>query len=366
MKGVRPFVHCALISFPTIVLCAAGIYFLLNEVPRIARNERAAITREYRRIAKKILTRTEAEFDYVGPREKRGWRMTGRIDGQKWGVTESAQGRLVWVEKDGIARGIRVDARDGIDYERLLTVGVVSALAVLIVLTFVCVRFFLRYARMRDDFLAAAAHDLTTPLAGMRYLIGSDDESAKALNERLIRIVANIRDFLQCGGKRRKPQLSTFDLRRAYEEAYRLFRDDYRDAFDGADVAFEVAGADAAEAWLVRADETMTVQILWNLLGNDLKYAAPYGKVRARMERDGPFVLFSLIDEGPGMTARQMRKAFNRYYRARTVLRTGKGGFGIGLCTAREFAKAMGGGLSVRKNRPAGCRFELRLKGCSL
>jgi signal transduction histidine kinase len=56
-----------------------------------------------------------------------------------------------------------------------------------------------------------------------------------------------------------------------------------------------------------------------------------------------------------------MRRAFDRYYRAKTVLESGKGGFGIGLCTAREFARAMGGDLSVRANSPHGCVFTLSL-----
>ena len=61
------------------------------------------------------------------------------------------------------------------------------------------------------------------------------------------------------------------------------------------------------------------------------------------------------------MTPRQMRRAFDRYYRAKTVLESGKGGFGIGLCTSREFARAMGGDLSVRANSPHGCVFTLSL-----
>jgi signal transduction histidine kinase len=61
------------------------------------------------------------------------------------------------------------------------------------------------------------------------------------------------------------------------------------------------------------------------------------------------------------MTKRQQKKAFDRYYRSRTVLESGKGGFGIGLCTAREFAEAMGGTLSVRSNTPKGCVFTLEL-----
>ena len=177
------------------------------------------------------------------------------------------------------------------------------------------------------------------------------------MNERLIRIVENIKDFMRLGGRRRDPQLSAFDVLRAYDEAYALFRDDYRDLFGGNDVPVEAEG----ELPNVLADETMTVQMMWNLLGNDLKYAAPYGPVRVRFFAEGRFVKAEFIDEGQGMTPRQMRRAFDRYYRAKTVLESGKGGFGIGLCTAREFARAMGGDLSVRANSPHGCVFTLSL-----
>ena len=109
------------------------------------------------------------------------------------------------------------------------------------------------------------------------------------------------------------------------------------------------------------ADETMTVQILWNLFGNDLKYAAPYGNVSVVLSSGGGMVRASFVDEGQGMTRSQMKRAFDRYYRAKTVLESGKGGFGIGLCTAREFALAMGGDLVVDGNAPKGCVFTLSL-----
>ena len=105
----------------------------------------------------------------------------------------------------------------------------------------------------------------------------------------------------------------------------------------------------------------MLVQILWNLLGNDLKYAAPYGRVRAVFSRGGGMVRMELADVGQGMTKQQRKKAFDRYYRSRTVLESGKGGFGIGLCTAREFAVAMKGTLTVKSNSPQGCVFTLEL-----
>ena len=139
-------------------------------------------------------------------------------------------------------------------------------------------------------------------------------------------------------------------------EAYRLFAEDYRDLFDGKDVAIRADGVVEA-----KGDATLVMQILWNLFGNDLKYAAPYGAVSVNIRRGGSFALVEFVDDGQGMTRREMRRAFDRYYRAKTVMQSGKGGFGIGLCTSREFALSMGGDLAVRANKPSGCVFTLSL-----
>lgn len=176
------------------------------------------------------------------------------------------------------------------------------------------------------------------------------------LNERMIRLVANIKDFLGLGGRRPKPQCDVVDLLKCCREAYAIFREDYRDLFDGRDVPIEADGDAKAHA-----DETMTVQIMWNLFGNDLKYAAPHGPVRVRVYDDGSLVKVEFADEGQGMSPRDMARAFDRYYRAKTVRKSGKGGFGIGLCTAREFARAMGGDLTLAANDPHGCVFTLEL-----
>jgi signal transduction histidine kinase len=197
----------------------------------------------------------------------------------------------------------------------------------------------------------------------MRAMIGIDDGEARNLNERMLRLVTNIKDFLRLGGRRQAPKREKFNLFDVYAQAYSLFRADYQDLYDGEDIKVDVQGnvQDGEFVPMVCADETLTMQIIWNLLGNDLKYAAPYGPVSVKIRRDADFIRIGFIDEGPGMSPYQMRHAFDRYYRARTVLESGKGGFGIGLCTAREFAAAMGGKLEVCQNQPKGCIFSLAL-----
>ncbi len=371
----------AWVPFVFMVGCAG--WFLWSEAPQLAADEAERIMLSVKEASRDLLE-DPSTADFVWKRGEgiisgdaaryaelfpadlpwKDWPTRGPENKkEKWGDVVRPEGRLVWVRDtrpDGDAslvygRETEIEARD------MTLISWSAAIFMLVVvfgLTFAATRYFKRSAKARDDFMAATAHDLTTPLMGLRRMIGRNDAEAAVLNERLIRLVGNIQDFLQLGGKRRPPEVESFDILPVYREAYALFREDYRDLLDGEDVPVEGAGDDFPRA---KGDATRTMQIFWNLLGNDLKYAAPYGPVKVVFSSTEHALSIAFVDEGQGMTPAQMKRAFDRYYRAKTVLASGKGGFGIGLCTAREFAREMGGDLTVRPNTPKGCVFTLTL-----
>jgi len=364
------------LSLPTVVVVALGVFFFVDKVPEIEKAERNRVKLEYRETALAMRQNPDGAEYHVEKSLPTEWRRhtAGQMTPGRWGYVPKSieQAALVWYDDGVRVVSTTVPIVREVDYRTMfLTLGLVFLL-VLVGMTIVGIRYFVEYIRTRDDFLAATAHDLTTPLVGMRYSIGRNDEEAKVLNERMIRLVTNIKDFLRLGGKRPKPQRDEVDLVKCYEEAYALFREDVRDVTDGSDIPVEM-GTDPTEPlkngtfvgpvpnFVAVGDETLVVQILWNLIGNDLKYALPFGPVRVRFFRKGDFVCVEFADEGQGMSKHEMARAFDRYYRAKTVLESGKGGFGIGLCTAREFARSMGGDLSVRANSPHGCVFTLSL-----
>jgi len=341
-------------ALPATALCVLGGYFLHDKVPSLVRDQKSFLTRQYREVAERIFEDPLAATTW-GPRQK-GWRQTGKVNKVPWGHVPCATGETVWLGADAgnVAQTV-VPTQDVVNIARWLYVGVPAILLLFVVITGVGIWFFVRYTRERDEFLSATAHDLTTPLVAMGRLIGKDDDYALTLNERMLRIVRNVTDFLRLGGRRRAPECVRFPIAGAFYEAYHVFAEDFVEEPSG---ELRLTGDLDAE---VRADRTMTVQILWNLLGNDLKYAAPHGPVDVRVVARASQVDVVFADSGPGMTPRQLRRAFDRYYRAQTALESGKGGFGIGLCTAREFALQMGGGLSVAANAPKGCVFTLTL-----
>lgn len=391
-RNVRLLRSLLFLCLPTLAVVVLAVRFVLVDVPRIEAGERTRLLLATESAVHDLLERPEtADFvwrrgkgivsgdpslaaDFPADRPWKDWPSLGPAKSkEKWGGLDRPEGRLVWVRDTAPGRdanvvyGRQTDLRAR-DYGRYIYLAGGFSLFVLVGITYLGMRFFVDYVKTRDDFMAATAHDLTTPLVGLRFMIGRDDAEARTLNERLIRLVDNIKDFMRLGGRRREPRCETVDLLKAYDEAYSLFREDYRDLFDGRDVPVEIHRTDPPgsqpsnpPALPVLGDATLLVQVLWNLLGNDLKYAAPYGSVRVVFRQAGGRVYADFVDEGPGMTRAQMRRAFDRYYRAKTVLESGKGGFGIGLCTAREFARAMGGDLTVRANVPKGCVFTLEL-----
>lgn len=365
--------HCFFLALPTVLFLALSLYFLVVSVPHIAENERRWAESEARKVVERLKSGDEARdfvWQYgVGVVEgdaswapvfpkSMTWKewggQGGRHRGEKWGWRDVGKRRVVWARTAQQVVGRATEIVET-DYTRLFWFFGPLVIVLVIVIVALTLYNLISYARSRDDFLAAAAHDLRTPLAGLRYALAGDDSDASLLVERLVRLVGNIQEF-QRHGRRRLLHRETFDVRATYQDAYRIFADDFRDQWHGEDV-----GVSGDGTLLVAADELATAQILWNLLGNALKYAAPHGRVAVDFSHDEATAWIVFADTGPGMTSRQRRRAFDRYYRARDTKATGKGGFGIGLCVARELARAMGGDLTVGANAPSGCVFTLSL-----
>ena len=352
--------NVALLCLPTLVVFCAALFFYVRDVPRLIQNEKRRVRSEYREMA---LALKEACDPARRATETRGWSRTsskGRMAPGEWGFFPASAGEItVWYRQGRQYYARNVPPLKETDFQFAFLAGAAGVLFLLLLLTVLGIRFFVSETRAREDLLAAAAHDLTTPLVGLRLLVGRENAEAHRLVERLLRLVDNIKDYLRPGGVRAALSCTQLDLLAAYREAYGLFAADYRDLSGGRDIAVH---ADGPGPWRVWADETRLLQIVWNLLANELKYAAPHGPLDVHVKRDVKRVELAFADVGPGMTARERKRAFARYYRARNALRTGKGGFGIGLCVSREFARRMGGDLTVAANQPRGCVFTLTLR----
>ena len=124
-----------------------------------------------------------------------------------------------------------------------------------------------------------------------------------------------------------------------------------------APVSLEVEVAE--EVGPAAGDPDRVQQVLVNLLDNAAKYGG--GRVVLRVEQPGTFVRISVADSGPGITAADRERIFEKFYRAGDTLTRAQGGSGLGLYISRELARRLGGRLAVESEPGAGAVFTLEL-----
>lgn len=102
------------------------------------------------------------------------------------------------------------------------------------------------------------------------------------------------------------------------------------------------------------------MQVLQNLLSNAIKYSPAGGEICLKISRAESAVELSVSDQGIGMTAAQIERAFDRFYRADTS-DAGIRGTGLGLSIVKYIIEAHGGQVRLESEMNQGttviCRF---------
>lgn len=213
---------------------------------------------------------------------------------------------------------------------------------------------------LRAALLSSLGHDLRTPLTvimgGLDALCGELPRSltlqeVRAEAQRLERLVGNLLGMARVEAGAVKPAAEPVDLTDAVGAALA----DLRPERLGHRLDISVP----TDLPLVRADPRLLHHILINLLGNAQKYGGPGKPIGISAAMDGPAVILSVTDEGPGIPAGQEQAIFDRFTRLEGSDRAG--GTGLGLAIVRGFASAMGveAGAANRLDR-SGATFSLR------
>jgi two-component system, OmpR family, sensor kinase len=123
-------------------------------------------------------------------------------------------------------------------------------------------------------------------------------------------------------------------------------------------------------AFLVTGDETRLRQVIGNLMSNALTHtpdgtpievSISSGILDPRVDDPAPAVILDVTDHGPGMTAEQAHRVFERFYRADQARTSTTGGSGLGLAIVSALVAAHGGVASVRTAPGRGATFRVTL-----
>jgi len=112
---------------------------------------------------------------------------------------------------------------------------------------------------------------------------------------------------------------------------------------------------------LVRADGEKLRQIVLNLFSNAVKFTPEGGEITTVCSTDGAVVRIEVRDTGRGIAADQLERVFEPFVQVGPSLSKGSEGSGLGLAISREFARGMGGDLTLTSELGVGSTFILVL-----
>ncbi|MDB5693036.1 MAG: hypothetical protein JWO81_2099 [Alphaproteobacteria bacterium] len=192
-----------------------------------------------------------------------------------------------------------------------------------------------RYVAERTSVVGALAHDLRTPLSRLNFhLAGVPDElrgKAEAEIAEMEQMIAATLEFVENETRLHPGEL--VDLALLVEGVV----DDLADL--GRDVRIErVAPA------TVLGDTLLLKRLFGNLINNAVFYG---GRATVTLEAGHGQAVVEVADEGPGLSAADLERAFEPFYRAEASRNRSTGGMGLGLAIVKAAAERHGGAVTL-------------------
>lgn len=200
--------------------------------------------------------------------------------------------------------------------------------------------------QLQNHFLANAAHQLRTPLAGlqMQLELAADqppEERAQSharmllSTRRIVRLANQLLALARAEGGSDANQTFNIEL----SELIETLASDWlpRAYAKSIDFGFELSPASiVGSKWQIQ-------EMLANLVDNALRYTPSQGKITLRCSADNEYVHIAIEDNGPGIPADQREQVFERFYR----LNEAPEGCGLGLAIVQEIVRHHGGHIEI-------------------
>ena len=218
-----------------------------------------------------------------------------------------------------------------------------------------------RLDRERSDLVATVAHELRSPLTGVRGFTATllarwdrfnDDqkkmimESVHTDTDRLTRLIAELLEIARIDTNRLSLHLQAFDPRAALERVVASAR-----AGTGRDI--EVVGDERPP--LIMADPDRFTQVLTNVVDNALRHGEGQVTIDVHVvDEDSQRLLIAVEDEGTGIDPEIRRRVFTKFWKSGA-----RGGSGLGMYLVHGLITAQGGSVVITDAEGGGARIEL-------
>lgn len=218
----------------------------------------------------------------------------------------------------------------------------------------------------KTQFVSDVSHELRTPLTAIRgaaetLLDGGvePEDQERFLStiateaERLTRLANDLLTLQRIEGATGELPLRRTDLREAAERAGAMLEPLIEDR----GVRFSIVG----QAPAVLGDRDRLQQVVANLVDNASRMVGDGGNVTVELGYEDGMAVFSVSDDGPGVSDEDLSRLFDRFYRADTSRTRASGGSGLGLAIVKAIVTAHGGTITAENLHPRGSRFTVQL-----
>jgi signal transduction histidine kinase len=210
-----------------------------------------------------------------------------------------------------------------------------------------------RLVSMKANFLSAVSHELKTPLTAIRMFSemlssGRAPEEKRAQYalrigaeaERLQGMIEGILNYTRLEENPEALRLEDTDLSEAARDSAALMAD----AFASANIRLVTRIAPEAP---MRADYEAMRSVIQNLLGNALKYSHAGSQVLLEIRATAEEVVLRVSDQGIGIEAADLKRIFDKFYRAGDEMTRRTRGSGLGLALVKRIVDAHAGVIRV-------------------
>jgi signal transduction histidine kinase/FixJ family two-component response regulator len=219
--------------------------------------------------------------------------------------------------------------------------------------------------RAKSVFLANMSHEIRTPMnavLGFAQLLEKDvslsaDARSKVgtimkSGEHLLSIINDILEMSRIEAGRAEIHSQSLDLHDLLDDLAAMFR--LRTEEKG--LVFMLERSDDLPRYII-ADLGKVRQVLINLLSNALKFTTRGAITLVALPGGIDMIAVEVEDTGIGISPSEMEKLFHPFERTKGGEQTA-GGTGLGLAISREYARLMGGDISVTSNAGSGSTFR--------
>lgn len=226
-----------------------------------------------------------------------------------------------------------------------------------------------RAERMRREFAAGASHELKTPITAVRMsaetICDLDDISQikhfvgiiLRESERMSNLVDDmlLLSRIEFTEKNVRENFSLFPVSAAISEAVSVHESELSAKNDNIQV-------DCPGALEMRGDFCLIQMAVSNLISNAVKYGGDSCSIRIAARRKFDDIEISVSDTGPGISAANLPRVFERFFRADKGRSRALGGTGLGLAIVKHIAILHGGGVAVSSTPGSGSIFTITFK----